>query len=41
MGFGEERLRELNPDLVVCGINGYGSAGPYADRPRSTSSPRR
>ena len=33
MGFGEERLRELNPDLVVCGINGYGSTGPYADRP--------
>src|SRR5262247_3485150 len=33
MGFGEERLRELNPDLVVCGISGYGSTGPYADRP--------
>ena len=33
MGFGEARLRELNPDLVVCGINGYGSTGPYADRP--------
>jgi len=33
MGFGEERLHELNPDLVVCGINGYGSTGPYADRP--------
>jgi crotonobetainyl-CoA:carnitine CoA-transferase CaiB-like acyl-CoA transferase len=33
MGFGEERLRELNPDLVVCGINGYGGTGPYADRP--------
>ena len=33
MGFGEARLRELNPDLVVCGINGYGSVGPYADRP--------
>ena len=33
MGFGEARLRELNPDLVVCGISGYGSTGPYADRP--------
>jgi crotonobetainyl-CoA:carnitine CoA-transferase CaiB-like acyl-CoA transferase len=33
MGFGEARLHELNPDLVVCGINGYGSTGPYADRP--------
>jgi crotonobetainyl-CoA:carnitine CoA-transferase CaiB-like acyl-CoA transferase len=33
MGFDEARLRELNPDLVVCGINGYGSIGPYADRP--------
>ena len=33
MGFGEERLRELNPDLIVCGINGYGGTGPYADRP--------
>jgi crotonobetainyl-CoA:carnitine CoA-transferase CaiB-like acyl-CoA transferase len=33
MGFDEARLRQLNPDLVVCGINGYGSAGPYADRP--------
>src|SRR5262245_6381324 len=33
MGFGEARLREINPDLIVCGINGYGSAGPYADRP--------
>ena len=33
MGFYEERLRALNPDLVVCGINGYGSTGPYADRP--------
>ena len=33
MGFGEARLRELNPGLVVCGVNGYGSTGPYADRP--------
>jgi CoA:oxalate CoA-transferase len=33
MGFGEARLRALNPDLIVCGINGYGSTGPYAERP--------
>jgi CoA:oxalate CoA-transferase len=33
MGFDEARLRALNPDLVVCSINGYGSVGPYADRP--------
>ena len=33
MGFGEARLQALNPDLVVCGINGYGSTGPYAERP--------
>ena len=33
MGFSEGRLHELNPDLAVCGINGYGSTGPYADRP--------
>jgi crotonobetainyl-CoA:carnitine CoA-transferase CaiB-like acyl-CoA transferase len=33
MGFPESRLRELNPRLVVASVNGYGSAGPYADRP--------
>jgi CoA:oxalate CoA-transferase len=33
MGFGEARLRELNPGLIVSSINGYGSTGPYADRP--------
>jgi CoA:oxalate CoA-transferase len=33
MGFGEARLRELNPQLIVASINGYGNAGPYADRP--------
>jgi crotonobetainyl-CoA:carnitine CoA-transferase CaiB-like acyl-CoA transferase len=33
MGFDEARLAELNPDLIVCGINGYGSTGPYAERP--------
>lgn len=33
MGFGEARLEELNPRLVVASVNGYGSTGPYVDRP--------
>jgi crotonobetainyl-CoA:carnitine CoA-transferase CaiB-like acyl-CoA transferase len=33
MGFTEQRLREINPRLIVASINGYGSTGPYADRP--------
>src|SRR5262245_32695066 len=33
MGFGEPRLKEINPRLIVASINGYGSAGPYAARP--------
>jgi CoA:oxalate CoA-transferase len=33
MGFPETRLEELNPRLVVTSINGYGSTGPYVDRP--------
>jgi CoA:oxalate CoA-transferase len=33
MGFGLPRLRELNPDVILCSINGYGSTGPYVDRP--------
>jgi CoA:oxalate CoA-transferase len=33
MGFSEERLKELRPSLVVCSINGFGSTGPYKDRP--------
>jgi CoA:oxalate CoA-transferase len=33
MGFSEARLRELNPRLVVASVNGYGSRGPYVDRP--------
>jgi CoA:oxalate CoA-transferase len=33
MGFGPERLRALRPSLVTCAINGFGSTGPYRDRP--------
>jgi CoA:oxalate CoA-transferase len=33
MGFAEARLTELNPQLIVASVNGYGSRGPYADRP--------
>ena len=33
MGFGPERLQEIRPGLVHCGINGFGTAGPYAERP--------
>ena len=33
MGFDQERLDRLNPALIVASINGYGSTGPYIDRP--------
>lgn len=32
-GLGFERLKELNPDVVVCSISGYGATGPYRDLP--------
>jgi crotonobetainyl-CoA:carnitine CoA-transferase CaiB-like acyl-CoA transferase len=32
LGFGAERLREEHPRLIVCGISGYGSTGPYRDK---------
>lgn len=33
MGLGPDQLRALNPRLVTASINGYGSTGPYAERP--------
>ena len=33
MGFGAAHLREINPALIVGSVNGYGSTGPYVDRP--------
>jgi CoA:oxalate CoA-transferase len=33
LGFDDARLFALKPSLVACSINGFGSTGPYKDRP--------
>lgn len=33
LGFTQERLKELNPQLIHCSITGFGAEGPYRDRP--------
>jgi itaconate CoA-transferase len=32
LGFGAEALRERHPRLIVCGVSGYGTMGPYKDK---------
>jgi CoA:oxalate CoA-transferase len=33
MGFDYERLRELNPGIILVSVSGFGQHGPYRDRP--------
>ncbi|MFB9127541.1 CoA transferase [Paraburkholderia dipogonis] len=33
LGFGTDKLRQINPRLIICSITGFGESGPYASRP--------
>ena len=33
LGIGYEALREINPKLIYCDMTGYGTEGPYRDKP--------
>ena len=33
LGLGYEKLKEINPKLIYCSCSGYGSDGPYAEKP--------
>ncbi|RAU20170.1 carnitine dehydratase [Paramagnetospirillum kuznetsovii] len=32
LGFGDERLKQLNSRLITCRLSGYGGTGPFAER---------
>ncbi len=33
LGYGDEAVRSLNPDIICCSITGFGTDGPYSSRP--------
>ena len=33
LGYGYARVRAIKPDIVYCGAYGFGSKGPYSDKP--------
>ncbi|MCI8809718.1 MAG: CoA transferase [Oscillibacter sp.] len=33
LGFGYEALKEINPRVIYCSLSGFGSSGPYKNRP--------
>ncbi len=33
LGLGQEKAKELNPDLIYCSVSGYGQSGPRRDWP--------